>query len=177
MKGVIFNVVEEVVTQNLGEDTWDNLLVLADLDGSYTSLGSYPDAELMKIVAVASDVLATPVDQLLRSLGADAMPHLYKRFPHFFDNTPDGKTFILSLNTIIHPEVRKLYAGASCPHFHFTEGEDRLSLGYNSPRKLCHLAHGFVDGLARHYGETIVVEQPKCMHNGDAMCQLELIWK
>lgn len=176
LKGIIFNIVEEVISQSSGPETWDELLVLTELAGVYTSLGSYPDKELLDLVAAASRLSNTPTPALLQLVGRDAIPLLHKRFPKFFDAAPNARTFILGLNTIIHPEVRKLYAGASCPHFHFAETANTLTLGYNSPRKLCHLAEGFVAGLARHYGEQIVMEQPSCMHDGAPMCHIRLTW-
>ena len=176
MKGIIFNIVEEVISGTSGPETWDELLILTELSGVYTSLGSYPDKELMDLVAAASKLSDTPTPELLECIGRDAIPLLYERFPKFFDDAPDARTFILGLNTIIHPEVRKLYARASCPHFNFVETADTVTLGYNSPRKLCHLAQGFIDGVARHYGEQIAMEQPTCMHDGAPMCHIRLIW-
>ena len=42
------------------------------------------------------------------------------------------------------------------------------SITYTSPRQLCALIDGLVTGVARHYGETIEIEQPLCMLRGDA---------
>lgn len=176
MKGIIFNVVEEVVANAYGPDTWDALISAAGLDGAYTSLGSYPDQHLYDIVGAACDATAMTAPALLQMIGRNAMPLLVERYPHLFDNAGDARAFILSLNTIIHPEVRKLYAGASCPHFQFTQADRRVTPGYNSPRKLCHLAEGFVAGLADHYGETIAISQSACMHDGDAACHIDLVW-
>ena len=81
MKGIIFNLVEEVVTDRYGEDTWDLLLDAAGLDGSYTSLGSYPDEELFRLVAAASAALGVPADDVVRQLGEGAIPLLVERFP------------------------------------------------------------------------------------------------
>jgi len=176
MKGVIFNIVEEVVAAAYGPDMWDHLLGQAGLDGVYTSVGSYPDAQLEALVAAASGETGLPTSDMLRIIGRHAIPRLNDRFPAFFENAGDARTFILGLNQIIHPEVRKLYAGAGCPHFHFTLAERAVTLGYNSPRRLCHLAEGFVLGLADHFGETIAVAQPACMHAGDPTCQIALGW-
>ena len=41
MKGIVFNLLEEIVRETYGEDTWDDLLDSADLDGAYTSLRIY----------------------------------------------------------------------------------------------------------------------------------------
>ncbi len=43
MKGIIFNLVEDVVTQENGPDAWDDLLDAAHVDGAYTAVGSYDD--------------------------------------------------------------------------------------------------------------------------------------
>ena len=176
MKGVIFNLLEEVVCEHYGDEVWDDLLEAAESDGIYTSLGSYPDAQLFALVEAASNLTGTPVRSLLHWFGVQALPKLALRYPAFFDNAPDARSLILSVNTIIHPEVRKLYSGASCPHFHFVEGPGSLTLGYTSPRKLCDLAHGFVEGVAAHYGETVSFSQPSCMHEGAAVCQLVVTW-
>lgn len=176
MKGIIFNLLEEVVTEHHGDAVWDDLLQAAGSDGVFTSLGSYPDAELVALVEAASELTGTPVRTLLHWFGFQALPKLALRYPAFFDAARDARSLILSVNTIIHPEVRKLYSGASCPHFHFVESLGTLSLGYASPRKLCDLARGFVEGVAAHYNETITLEQPRCMHDGAAACQLVVTW-
>lgn len=177
MKGIIFNVVEEVVCDQFGDDAWDAMITAAGVDGAYTSLGSYPDEELVALVGAASALTHNTAPEILRALGEGAMPKLHARYPAFFESAPDVRSFLLSLNSIIHPEVRKLYVGAGCPHFHFGHEEGALVLGYNSPRKLCHLAHGFIDGLAKIYAEGLIVDQPRCMHHGDASCQLRVTWQ
>jgi hypothetical protein len=50
----VFNMLERIVTREYGEDTWDDLLDASGLDGAYTSLGSYDDADLGKLVSAAS---------------------------------------------------------------------------------------------------------------------------
>ena len=54
MKGVVFNLLEAVVEEEHGEAAWDGLLDATGLDGSYTSLGNYPDADLVGLVGAAS---------------------------------------------------------------------------------------------------------------------------
>lgn len=176
MKGVIFNLLEDVVSEHHGDAAWDDLLAAAECDGIYTSLGSYPDAQLLALIEAAAQMTGTPVRKLLHWFGVQALPKLAQRYPSFFEDAPDARSLILSVNTIIHPEVRKLYSGASCPHFHFVEGPGTLTLGYNSPRKLCDLAHGFVEGVAAHYGEEVRFSQPSCMHDGAPTCQLVVTW-
>lgn len=171
MKGIIFNLVQEVVTEKYGPDTWDDLLDSAELDGAYTSLGSYPDTDLFALVGAASTALGVPPGDVVRSLGEGAIPLLADRFPEFFTPHVSTTTFLLTLNDIIHAEVRKLYPDADLPEFDFQGvATDELTLGYQSARQLCSLAEGFITGTARHFGETSTIDQPECMHRGDERC-------
>jgi hypothetical protein len=80
---------------------------------------------------------------------------------------------VLTLNDVIHPEVRKLFPGADVPNFHFdTPDEHTVELGYVSARKLCSFAEGLVEGAAAHFDETVTMQQTKCMKRGDESCVL-----
>ena len=175
MKGIVFNVLEEVVTANYGESTWDDLLDAAGSNGVYTSLGSYPDDQMMSLVKAASDALGLSPNEVVRWFGRQAIPRFAERYPVFFTTYTSTRPFVLALNTIIHPEVRKLYTGAQCPHFDFKDADNgALLVGYQSPRKLCALAHGFIEGTADHYHEHVEVEHLKCMHHGDERCLMRM---
>jgi hypothetical protein len=175
VKGIVFNLLEEVVTRTHGEHIWDALLDAAELSGSYTSLGSYPDEQMGKLVQAASNALNVTPGEVLRWFGQEAMPLLAQRYPTFFLGHQSSRPFIVRVNQIIHPEVRKLYAGADVPVFDFSDGPDgALMLGYRSPRKLCALAQGFIEGAAAHFHESVAVEHQTCMHDGDAECRMRL---
>lgn len=175
MKGVVFNLLEEVVCEHHGDAAWDDLLDAAGVSGSYTSLGSYPDVEMGKLLQAASTALDMPPNEALRWFGREAMSRLAKRYPAFFLAYKSVRPFLLSLNSIIHPEVHKLYPGACCPHFDFEEAADgALLMGYQSPRKFCALAHGFIEAVAAHYHNTVAVAHRQCMHYGDAKCVIRV---
>lgn len=175
MKGIIFNLLEEVVTAELGEQTWDALLEGAGLNGAYTSLGSYDDAQLFKLVGVASQALGKPPADIVRWFGAKAIPLLALKYPAFFQRHESTRPFLLTLNSIIHPEVRKLYPGADVPDFDFdTTSPNTLVMGYRSKRKLCALAEGLIEGASAHFKESAHITQTQCMHRGDAACRLEI---
>jgi hypothetical protein len=74
MKGILFNLLQDVVIRNHGEDTWDQLLTAAKLDGAYTSLGSYPDEQIHELVAAASRMLGMTSFDVLRWFGQQAIP-------------------------------------------------------------------------------------------------------
>ena len=174
MKGIIFNLLEGITTAECGEDNWDDVLDRACLDGAYTAIGSYPDGDFMALLgAVPKPGLDT--DDRLRWFGRQAMPTLHERYPLFFADHISTRPFLLTLNDVIHAEVRKLYPGATVPVFDFADdpaAPDVLLLGYRSPRRLCMLAEGFVLGAADFFGEAVTVGQDACMLRGDDHCQL-----
>lgn len=175
MKGIVFNLLEAAVSREYGEAVWDDLLDAAGLDGAYTSLGSYDDAEVLRLVDAAATALQLTPQELLRWFGRSAMPLLAARYPDFFTGNADARSFLLTLNSIIHPEVRKLYPGAVTPVFDFdTTSSDVLRIGYRSPRKLCALAEGFILGAATQFHQEAEISQPQCVHRGDDRCVFDV---
>lgn len=173
MKGIIFNLAEEVVSAEHGDDAWDAVLDGAGVAGSYTSLGSYPDADLMAIVASAAALLGTDEQAVLRHVAEGAIPLLAQRYPHFFAPHRDALSLVLTLNDMIHPEVRKLYPGAETPTFAYdVTGESAVTLTYQSSRTLCALAEGFLVGAATHYGQSVTIDRTACRLRGDEQCLL-----
>ena len=57
MKGVVFNLLEEVDVRDFGPDMSDVLVDDAEVSGYYTSLGNYSDAKIVQLVSVAADKL------------------------------------------------------------------------------------------------------------------------
>ena len=119
MQGIIFNLLEEIVTRDLGADTWDDLLDGAGLDGVYTAFVNYPDDQLLSLVSVAAGALDKPESDIIRWFGQNAIPLLAERYANFFTSCENTRAFLLSLNDIIHPEVRKLYPDADVPDFDY----------------------------------------------------------
>lgn len=175
MKGIVFDLLEEIVVREHGEETWDLLLERSGLDGAYTSLGNYPDAELAALVAAASDALGLPPRDIVRWYGRNAMPLFAERYPALFSPHSDARSFVLTLNEIIHPEVRKLYPGADTPTFEFDASQPgHLTMEYHSKRKLCAFAEGLLHGAGDFYGQRLHIEQPECMDRGDRRCLIEI---
>lgn len=175
MKGIVFNLFEQVVVAEHGEAAWDELLDAARLDGTYTSLGSYADDEMMRLVGAAATSFGLEPNDVLRWFGRRSMVLLAHSYPHFFRPHRTTIPFVLSVNSIIHPEVRKLYAGAQCPIFDFEETADgTLLMGYHSERRLCALAHGFIEGAGDYYGEAVDVDHRLCVQRGDSHCLMAI---
>jgi hypothetical protein len=173
LKGVVFDLLEQAVVRDHGEDAWDDLLGKAGLVGAYTTLGSYPDDHLGRLVTHAAVAFGMPAEDVIRWFGREALPLLAASYPEFFTPHATTRSFLLTLNDIIHPEVRKVYPGADVPWFEIGETADGdLVMGYNSHRRLCSFAEGLIQGAAAHYAELVRIDQPTCMLRGDPACSL-----
>ncbi|MEI2718182.1 MAG: heme NO-binding domain-containing protein [Candidatus Nanopelagicales bacterium] len=178
MKGILFNLVEQIVTEDHGADMWDDLLDDAGLFGAYTSIGSYDDAEMMAILDAASQRLDVPVPEVERHLGRRALPLFLERYPELRGDHTTSRGLIMTLNSFIHPQVRILHPGADVPDFDVAEIEsDSIEMTYRSGRRLCFFAEGLLLGAGDEYGENIAVSQSTCMHDGADHCVLQVMWE
>jgi len=158
-----------------GEDTWDTVLEAAALDGVYTSLGNYPHEELLQLVTAASPALQMAPEATICWFGRHAIALLVERYPEFFEAHNTTRSSLLTLNDVIHPEVRKIYPGADVPMFTYdTSSDDILRMQYQSARKLCMFGQGLIEGAAAHYGETVSIEQPRWMNRGHTQCEFKV---
>jgi hypothetical protein len=175
MKGIVFQLAAQAVAREHGEDAWDDLLDAAGVGGAYTSLGDYPDAELVAIVGAASSALSLSVPDVLRWVGAAIVPGLAQHHADLYAAYPSTRPFVLALNSVIHPEVRKLYPDATPPDFSFDASDpDVLRMTYRSARQMCALAEGLLIGSAAQYSERVDIAHEACMHRGDEACVLAL---
>lgn len=171
MKGVLFNVAQDVVDQTLDDDSWDRALRSSCVRGAYTSLGNYPDEELIAIVAAISEQTGLSTDDVLRHVGLHGFEHLVGRRPELMDGIQDLGTLLHHLEHVIHPEVQKLDPDAELPSFQVTDdGPGTWHLTYRSRRHLCALAEGLIQGAALRFDTPVRVEQPTCWHSGDDHC-------
>lgn len=175
MKGIVFNLLSEMVEENFGIEVWDALLQETGLDGVYVSTESYPDEDVFALVGAASEKSGIPANDLVKAFGKYMFPHFFQQNPEFFLPDMTLKEFLLSVDRVIHVEVRKLHPDASLPQFEYEDEHDKeLTMMYSSPRKLCMLAEGLIDGAAVHFGTEYTLSHNECMHDGADACRLHL---
>ena len=108
MKGIVFNLLEQLVARDYGEDTWDALLDAGGLGGAYTSLGSYPDEDLTKLVSAASGALEMSVDDVVFWFGRGALPLFAGRNPQLFEPHASAQGTGVSLRAPRAPERHRV---------------------------------------------------------------------
>ena len=175
MKGVVFDILRDMVEEQFGLEGWNALLEKAGSDGLYLSSESYPDEEMSKLVQVATDYTGMSTEDLLRHFGQYMIRQFYDRFPSFFDNRHDLLDFLNSVDRIVHVEVLKLYPDANLPKFNYEQDTPKaLTMIYHSKRRMCWLAEGLILGSAIHYGQKVRLIHDVCMHKGHDSCHIQV---
>jgi hypothetical protein len=177
MKGIIFNQLEGMVTETFGLEAWDSLIAGSKLsvpDGVFIGPRNYPDEDLFALVATASAATGKSAEELVRAFGRYLFPKLAALYPVFLKPGMTAKSFLMSVDRVIHVEVRKLHEDAGLPMITYEDkAPDQLVMVYKSPRNLCDLALGLIEGVGAHFKETITIAQPECRKHGAPACRLE----
>lgn len=175
MKGIVFTMLADMVVEKFGLEVWDELLTKAGDDGIYVSTETYPDEALTALVVAAHEKSGIPVNDLIRTFGEYMFPIFHQKNPNFFTEGQTLKEFLLTVDQVIHVEVRKLHPGVNLPEFQYVDEEDdELTMIYASPRKLCMLAEGLISGAAKHFDTEFTMDHATCMHDGADSCALHL---
>ena len=124
MKGIVFSLLNDMVEEQFGLEAWDALITKAGSDGVYLSTETYSDEEPMRLVAAASELTGIAQTDLVKAFGQYMFPQFYTKYPVFFKPDMTLKSFLLTVDRVIHVEVRKLYPDAALPDFDYEHEED-----------------------------------------------------
>jgi hypothetical protein len=154
MKGIIFNELVELVHRELPGAAGR----LGEV--GYSPLANYPDDELLKLVAQASEAAGVPVPEILRRLGSRLFRTFATLYPVFLDGVESALDLLGGIETYVHGEVKKLYPDAEFPRFEVhARAPGRLEMVYRSRRPLADLADGLIRGCVAWFGDSIDVER------------------
>ncbi len=177
MKGIIFKHFESFVVENFGDEVFEDILDSTEVvtDGPFVGPGTYPDEDLFALVGTAIGMLNISLADALYAFGVYLFDKLAAAAPIFIESSKDLRSFLLTIHSVIHVEVRKLFPGAETPNFSYEEpADDQLVMHYTSNRKLCPLVRGLLDGAAKSFNEKLVCKESACMHEGADFCTFEL---
>lgn len=177
MKGIIFNLLEQFVVENWGAETYEKILAKCPLTTREPFVGplTYPDGDLLAIVGAVCGELGVTTQDALRAFGRFAFPRLASRHPELVKGRVDPLALLLSVENVIHVEVRKLYPDAITPEFEFESLKaGSLVMRYRSRRRLCPLVVGLIEGVAEHFDTSIDCEETACTSAGADACTFKL---
>jgi Haem-NO-binding len=176
MHGIVHAEFQKYFIIRHGHPIWKKLLSQAGLGTkSYLVSQHYPDSEILRLVTAASQMTGKPIPTMLEDFGQFIVPDLIDMYVPMLD--PQWRTLDVVEHTerTIHQVVRLRNPGASPPELkcrRVSAGEVQVS--YSSARKMCALARGIIRGLAKHFEETVQIEEGACMHQGAPSCEISV---
>jgi hypothetical protein len=174
MKGILLRVIEDVVSEVFSADAWDDVIDRSGVSGVFTSLGNYPDGDLVEIVRATATVTSLSEDDTLRLLGRTGFEHFRRRYPDVIKGFDGWKATLASLDDIIHPEVLKSSPDAKLPSFVVVSDGAALIVTYISERAVCSLAEGLILGCGDWFDVELSVKHLTCIQKGGESCTLRV---
>jgi len=160
MKGIIFVEFIELLDELLGIEDTERLIEACNLPskGEYTSVGTYPDAEMITLVTKLHEHTKIPVPKLLNTFGRFLFKSFVKRYASMIGDMNSGFDLLKKIDNHIHIEVQKLYPEAVLPAFAYEElSQNKLKLIYKSQRKMPDLAEGLIAATMENFNEDCTI--------------------
>lgn len=156
---MVNNALQELVTQRLGESTWQRLAAAAGVeDGFFISLENYPDEVTYALISGAAAALDLTVEAFLEEFGrhwiAFAMRTAYGPLlsaPRSFSETLTGLDDM-------HKLIRRTLPRVNTPSFRFYPSSTGGTLRYVSSRTgLAPFVVGLLHGLAEMHSMKVTI--------------------
>jgi hypothetical protein len=179
MHGLIFVTWEKFLAESFGNSVLSSYrLYMGETPANSPLAGHvYDDEQLLIGIDAACRLTGVPTSILLRRYGRyfivnGLTSHLCA---YLLTRVHSGKQLLLVMRDA-HAQMRRTPDKLTPPLFGYeVESGDpgKLTLIYDSPRKMCAVLFGAIEGAAERYGEQVSVIERSCMHHGAATCRLE----
>jgi hypothetical protein len=173
LHGVIFTSLHDYVSAAGGPELTS---VVFSGRTSFAIDEAYSDEQLFRLIDRAAQASGREVQAVLYDFGVFTAVTTFPRlYPAFFSVAPSAREFLLTVEARIHELVRATIPNAVPPALAVSDFDgDGVSIAYSSPRKLCVLLRGLVQGTASHYGEQATIDERACMHRDAPACVFEV---
>ncbi|HEU5415106.1 MAG TPA: heme NO-binding domain-containing protein [Candidatus Angelobacter sp.] len=175
MHGLIFSELKKYVETKFDSKTWDTLQEKAGLKGNlYLAASVYPDNDLLSLVTTACQMTGVDAQTILEDFGDFIAPDLIRQYSFLIKPEWTLVDFLCNTEDTIHKIVR-FHPGVAPPQLMVRRlADDRVTISYDSKRKMCALLKGIVKGAAKHYNKTVSIVESRCMLKGDPECTVHV---
>ena len=178
MKGHIFQLLEDFITEIAGHDTLDEILDACEFQTKepFIRTGNYPDRDLIELVRKTTKKLGISTEEAHRAFGMWIFPHLTKLVSPGIVEVGHAKSFLMMIGQIHEVELKKLWPDASPPSFTVRDtGPGTMRMTYDSPRQMFELVEGVLKSVAEFYEVDIDFEKEMQVGDrGHAICHYSL---
>lgn len=180
MHGLIFVTWEKFLAERFGNSLLGAYRTAIGETASTSPLVSrvYDDATLLAGVGAACELTRLSADVVLREYGRYFMingltSHLCT---YLLTQVKSGRELLLLMRDA-HAQMRRTPDALTPPLFGYetiSADPQSLALIYDSPRQLCSVLLGAIEGAAERYGEQVKIFERTCMKRGAAVCRFEM---
>lgn len=176
MHGLVFVTWEKYLAERFGTSLLDDYRKAIGEGIGATPLASrvYSDEQLLAGVAAASRLTRVAADALLHEYGRYFILNgLTSRLCAYLLNEVHGGRDLLLMMRSAHEQMNHAEESVMSPVFEYQAMPSDpfgLYLIYDSPRQLCSLLLGAIEGAAVRYGERAQVREQTCMKHGAPTC-------
>jgi hypothetical protein len=176
MHGIILTELEKFVTRHHGADAWREVQRRAELPSKiYVTSATYPDSDVLALVGAASALTGKPASELMEAFGEAIVPGLLQVYGRMVRKGWKTLELLEHTESAIHTVVRRQTPGAEPPRLSCVRPSPReVIITYGSSRRMCSVAKGIIRGIAAHFRDEIVLQEPQCMLKGAAQCRISV---
>jgi hypothetical protein len=140
----------------------------------------YNDATMLAGVGAACQLTGLPADTLLREYGRYFMINGLTRHlcAYLLTQVHSGRELLLMMRQA-HEQMSRTPDGLTPPLFGYLalpDNPEEFVLIYDSPRKLCAVLLGAIEGAAARYGERVHIVEWSCMKEGADVCRFVVVF-
>jgi len=176
MLGYPLNTLLSAIENRHGHEAVVQTLVAAGLpaDRVYRLNESYDESEAQRLTAVATRLLT--VEDIAEAFFNDTLI----RFPTWYAMCKTSREFLE-----MQPRIHNTFAvGLQRPQdrdavrdkFRVEKVGDELIVHYRSPNQLCEIYKAIAQRVFKHYQDKAIIDEPRCMKQGDADCEMRIRW-
>lgn len=138
----------------------------------------YADTEWQDIYQKTAAFVGVEREAMEWGFGYFSGKALVNQFPTFVSGCTCARDLIVRQpkihniigNSVNDPGTRKIIN----QKFTLEERDDKVVMHYVSPNQLCTFYRSLATWAGEHFGETVTIQEPRCMKKGDSECEIHL---
>ena len=161
MHGMIFQQLQNFVIEKFDVSLWLQLKKQSGLEKVYfTSTEKYPDSYIEDFILHTTKHLNISREHVLESFGIYLGPKLIEQFSFYINSNWQALDVIENTEEYIHKSLKLADSNVDTPELKVHRKSDNLlELTYTSDRKMIALGIGIINGIGKHFGESLTINR------------------
>lgn len=174
MHGFIHLLLEAYVTETLGPEHLREIRRRAGIEGPALATDYYPDQLTLQFVQAIAEYQGAHPDEILYHFGVYFMnAPLLERYYRSFISSQTSVRSLLEHTPGFYNMLGANLKGVAFPRLEYIRHTpELLEIVYSSPRHLCRLLLGIIDGAGQRFKEPLEVREMECQHRGAPACRV-----